>query len=88
MNQKTDALEESPKKEFPGIQTGFRDYLFFIFDIFHHIADLAFEDLAEDFDGVGADAFVSFEAGELSGADVILLDQGILSDAPFLHGFP
>ena len=82
-------LWRSPRKRnFPESKKDSGIFLFFIFDIFHHIADLAFEDLAEDFDGVGADAFVSFEAGELSGADVILLDQGILSDAPFLHGFP
>lgn len=37
---------------------------------------------------MGADTFVAFEAGELSGADVILLDKGVLGDSPLLHGFP
>ena len=37
---------------------------------------------------MGADTLVSFEAGKLTGADVILLDEGILGDPPFPHGFP
>lgn len=87
MSLKADAVEESLKSNFPE-SLRIPGFLFFIFDIFHHITNLAFENFTEDFDGVGTDAFVSFEAGELSGADVILLDQGVLSDAPFLHGFP
>lgn len=57
-------------------------------DIFHDVPDLAVQDPAKHLDGVGADAFVSFQASDLSGADVVQLDGGVLGDAFFLHHFP
>ena len=56
--------------------------------VFHDILHAAGEDAAEHFDRVGADALVSLHARNLSGADVVLLDQRILCNAFFLHGFP
>lgn len=46
------------------------------------------QDSAKGVDGVGAYAFVSFQPGDLRGADVILLDEGILGESFFFHGFP
>ena len=60
----------------------------FFFDILHNIAHLAFEDAAEHFDGVGADAFIPLQPGELPGTDPVVLDEHILGDAPFLHHSP
>ena len=37
---------------------------------------------------MGANALVTFQAGNLCGADVILFDKGILCDALFLHNLP
>ena len=52
--------------------------LFFVLDIFHDIAHLTVQNAAEHVDGMSADAFVAFEAGDLSGTDVMLFDQSVL----------
>lgn len=49
-----------------------------VFDIFHNIPDLAIENPAKHLYGMGADAFVALQAGDLRGADVMLLDEGVL----------
>ena len=56
--------------------------------IFHNVLHAAVEDAAENIDGVGADTFVALEAGDLGGADMVFLDEGILGDALFLHKSP
>ena len=56
--------------------------------ILHNVTHIAIQDPAEHLDGVGADAFVSFQAGDLSGADMVLLDEGILCDTTEFHHFP
>ena len=48
--------------------------LVFIGDIFHNVLYVAVEDLAKRLNGVGADAFIALETGDLTGADMILLD--------------
>ena len=60
----------------------------FIIGVRHYIFNVAFEYPAKHFYRVRADAFVSFEPRDLPGADVVLLNQRILRNALFLHGFP
>lgn len=69
-------------------ETGFL-YVFLIgLHVFHNVPDLAMEYFTEDFDGVGADALISFEPCDLSGADMVLLDQSVLGDSLLLHNLP
>ena len=56
--------------------------------IFHNVLHSAVEDAAEKLDGVGADAFVALEAGDLRGTDMVLLDESILRNTFFFHGAP
>ena len=56
----------------------FVSVIFVLFNIFHNIAHLAVKYFAEHLDGMCADAFVPFQAGDLRGTDVVLLDEGIL----------
>lgn len=60
----------------------------FVRDVFHYVFHAAIQDSAKHFDRVGTDAFVALQAGELPGADAILVDQRILRHASFAHGFP
>ena len=62
--------------------------LFFVFDIFHDVPYLTVEDPAKHFNGMGADAFVALEPGDLPGADAMLFDQSILGNAFFFHDHP
>lgn len=57
-------------------------------DISHDVPYLTVQDLAEYFDGVGADALVPLQPGDLGRADVIGLDERVLGDAFFLHHVP
>lgn len=66
----------------------FSALLFFIRDIFHDISNLTVENSAEHFDGVRADTFIPFQTGDLSRADIELLDQGILGNASLFHNIP
>ena len=74
--------------QYPRREQPTAEYLLFFRDVFHYISDLAAEDTAEGVDGVGTDAFVAFEPGDLCGADIVLLDERVLADALFLHHFP
>lgn len=60
----------------------------FVGNVFHNVLHLAVEDPAKGFDGVGADAFVALESGQLTGTDVILLDERVLGDPSVLHNVP
>ena len=62
--------------------------VFFVFDICHDIPRLTVQDPAENFDRVRADALVSLQSGDLSGADIVFFDQRVLRDAVFLHHAP
>ncbi len=56
--------------------------------ILHNILHPAVEDAAKGLNGVGADALIALEAGDLRGADMMLFHEGILRDSLFLHGLP
>lgn len=60
----------------------------FVFGVFHNVPHLALQNAAEGVDGVGADAFVAFQAGDLGGADVMFLNEGILRNSLFFHHVP
>ena len=60
----------------------------FVRDVFHYVFHAAIQDSAKHFDRVGTDAFVALQAGELTGADAVLVDQRVLRHTPFAHGFP
>ena len=71
------------------------EWAFFIFigrrgvgEIGHNVPNIAIEDPAKDFHRVGADAFVPLQPGELTGADAVLLNQGVLGYAFLLHDYP
>ena len=60
----------------------------FVGNVFHNVLHLAVEDPAKDLNGVGADAFVALEPGQLTGTDVVLLDERVLKDPSVLHNVP
>ena len=62
--------------------------LCFIGNVFHYVPDFAVQYPAKHINGVGTDTFFPFQPCKLTGTDVILLDQGILTDALFLHNIP
>ena len=62
--------------------------LWVVGDVLHHILHPAIQYPAKHFDGVGADIFVSLDAGDLAGADVVGVDQAVLCDLLLAHGFP
>jgi len=49
-------------------------------DVLHHILHAAVQDFAEHVNGVGANKLVAFQAGNLTGADAVLVNQGIYCD--------
>ena len=57
-------------------------------DVTHDISHVAVEDTTEHIDRVRTDAFVPFQSSDLSGAYVMILDEGVLGDALFFHEFP
>ena len=56
--------------------------------ISHNVPHIAFQNSAECIDGVGADALIPFQPGNLPRTDIVFFDQGILGDALFLHHKP
>lgn len=62
--------------------------LFFLFNIFHNVANLAFKDSAKHFNGVCANTFIPFQAGDLPGTDAVMLDKHILRHPSFFHHSP
>ena len=44
--------------------------------------------LAEHFYGVGTDTLVALHSSDLAGADTMFMNQSVLSNAFFAHGFP
>ena len=62
--------------------------LCFIRNVFHNVRNFTVQYPAKHINGVGTDTFVPFQPCKLTGTDVILLDQGILTDALFLHNIP
>ena len=74
----------------PGVE-----YLFIILfflrllrDVLHNIPDLAVQNPTKTLDGVGADALISFQPGDLAWTDVVFLNEGVLADPAFLHPLP
>lgn len=53
-----------------------------------NIADIAVQNAAKNLQRMGADAFISLQACDLAGTDVILLDQRILRNPLLLHRHP
>ena len=51
----------------------------------HNVPHLTLQDLAEHLNGVGADALIPLQAGDLGWIDVPAPNQGVLRDAFFLH---
>ena len=88
-----EALKKSSKNQHPGsTEPGCfcsieMEDLFF-WDILHNIAHIALQNAAKCVDSMGANTFISFQTGDLPGADAILLDQGILCDAFLFHCKP
>ena len=54
----------------------------------HDILHLAAKNSAKHVNGVGTDTFVSLQACNLSGTDMIPVDQGILRNSFFFHNVP
>ena len=61
---------------------------FAVFDILHDIAHLAVQNPAKHLDGMGADAFVSLQPGDLPGTDVIFFYKRVLRDSFLLQHIP
>ena len=57
-------------------------------DVFHNIADFAVQNFAKHFNRMGADALVALEPRDLSGADVMVLNKGVLRNSFLLHNVP
>mgnify|MGYP000114560079 FL=1 len=60
----------------------------FVFQVFHDGAYRAPENAAEGLDGVGADAFVPFETGQLAGADMVIFYQRVLGNSAHFQDIP
>lgn len=60
----------------------------FIWDVLHDVLNFAAQYFAKRIDCVCADAFVSFQAGDLARADMVFVDQCILRDALRFHCVP
>ena len=75
-------------KLFPTASSFLVFFSIFIFGVFHNVLHLAVENSAKDLNGVGADAFVALEPGQLTGTDVVLLDERVLGDPSVLHNVP
>ena len=54
----------------------------------HNVPHLTLQDLAEHLNGVGADALIPLQAGDLGWIDVPAPNQGVLRDAFFPHFVP
>ena len=67
---------------------GLTGLFFFFGDVVGNIADVAAQDPAKCLQCVGADAFVSFEAGDLRGANMVMLDESILGNSTLFHKRP
>ena len=52
--------------------------IFFIGEICHNITYVACQYAAEHFNSMGTDAFIALHPGQLSRADTILFDKGVL----------
>jgi len=55
---------------------------------FHDIFHLAFQNGAEDINGMGGDIGILLQTADLAGAEAVILYKPILGDAPFLQGLP
>lgn len=62
--------------------------LLILINKFHNILNPAIKYFAKGVNGIGADAFIAFKAGELSRAYVVVLNKGILGYIFFFHGVP
>ena len=62
--------------------------LIIIWDILHNVFNFTPKDFTENFDSMGADTFVSLQACNLSGADIILLYKCVLRNAFLFHNIP
>lgn len=60
----------------------------FVRNILHDFANIAVQNPAEHLDGVRADALVSFQSRNLSGADAVFFNECILRNAALFHRFP
>ena len=68
---------------FPALQL-----TFIVFDIFHNIAHFAVQDTAKHLNGMGADALVTLQSGDLRRTDIVFLNEGILGNPFFPHDIP
>lgn len=55
---------------------------------FHDIRNIAMKNFAENINCMGTDTFVSLQACDLCRTDSIVVDKGILRDAPLFHHIP
>ena len=60
-------------------------FALFVGNVLHDVAHITVQNAAEHFNGVGADTFISLQAGDLTGAYMVLLDERILTDAFCSH---
>ena len=65
-----------------------RIVLYVIRNIFHNVTDFTVKYLAEDLNSMGAYTLISLQSGNLSGADVVILDQRILGNTLLFHDIP
>lgn len=57
-------------------------------NILHNVSNITVQNSAKHIDRMGTDAFVALEPGNLSGADVVALDEGVLRNALLFHYVP
>ena len=57
-------------------------------NVFHNISNLTVENFTKHLNCIGAYTFVSFQSGNLAGADMMLFNQGVLGNTPFFHNVP
>ena len=55
---------------------------------FHDVRDIAVENFTEFVNGIGTDAFIPFQTGQLGRTDLVSVDQFILRDSLLFHNFP
>lgn len=59
-----------------------------ILNILHNVPYIALQNATKHLNRMGADALIAFEPGDLSGADVVLFNQCVLSNALAFHNRP
>ena len=59
-----------------------------IWNVLHDIPNFAIQYLAKYFNRMSANTLITLQSGNLTGADIVMLNQRILCDAFFFHDIP